>query len=95
MRSAALRHTDFARQLEHVATAVVVSSRLNSLESQIAANRASHKASWLRVRQGLLVAKRAILAFALAAAFLQYYSLDVRVRIMAMRPAAYAHTVGI
>jgi len=65
------------------------------LESQIAANRASYKASWLRVRQGLVVTKRAILTFALAAAFLQYYSLDVSVRIMAMRPAAYAHSVGI
>ena len=95
MGSAAFLHTDFSRQLDHVARAVVVSSRLNVFESQIAANRAAQKASWLRVRQGLLVAKRAILALALSAAFLNYYSLDVSVRIMAMRPVAYAHTVGI
>jgi len=95
MRSAALGHTDFARQLDHVARAVVVSSRLNILESQIAATRAAQKASSLRMRQGLLVAKRAILALALSAAFLNYYSLDVSVRIMAMRPVAYAHAVGI
>ena len=86
---------DFARQLEHVAMAVVVSSRLSILEGEIAASRASQKASWLRVRQGLLVAKRATLAFAWAAAFLQYYSLDVSVRIVAMRPVAYAHSAGI
>src|SRR3954465_10420498 len=70
MRSAALGHTDFARQLDHVARAVVVSSRLNILESQIAATRAAQKASSLRMRQGLLVAKRAILAVALSALFL-------------------------
>jgi len=95
MRSAAFRHADFARQLEHVATRAAFSSKLTTLQTQIAASRESQRARWSRASHALLIAKRATLAFALAAAFLNYYSLDVSVRIMAMRPVAYAHTIGI
>jgi|tagenome__1003787_1003787.scaffolds.fasta_scaffold20060419_2 hypothetical protein len=95
MNAAAARYGDFARQLEHVATAAAFSSKLSQLERQIAARRASQKAAWSRVGQSLMVVKRVTMAFALAAAFLQYYALDVGVRVMAMQPVAYAHTAGM
>jgi hypothetical protein len=95
MRTVVLPQLGFARQLEHVATTAAFSSKLRTLESQVTASQASHKAGWCRVRESVLIAKRATMAFALAAAFLQYYVLDVKLQIMTMRPVALEAVKGI
>ena len=87
-------HSDFAHQLEHVATVAALSAKLSTLEGQFSAARAARKAEWNHVQDRLVIAKRVTMAAALAVAFLQYYFLDVSVQILAMRPVVLTAYAG-